>query len=195
MVITPDDKVVITGGSSDYRGEGGSDQLVCQLYDPRTNRISRMADPTVARSYHSEALLLPDGRVVTLGGDPLYRDAENTLPGKFEQRIEIYSPPYLYRGQRPRITSGPEQLRRGTTARFASPDAAGVRTARLMRPGASTHVTDVEQRSVALSVTKQPGAIEVGIPEAAGLLPSGWYMLFVTGEDDAPSDARWVRVE
>jgi Domain of unknown function (DUF1929) len=195
MVITPDDRVVVTGGSRGYRGEGASDVLVCQLYDPKKGSMSRMADPTVGRNYHSGALLLPDGRVITLGGDPLYRDAENKLPGRFEKRIEIYSPPYLYQGERPRITSGPEEVRRGATVRFGSPDAAAIRTARLIRPSAVTHVTDVEQRSVALSLTRERNGIRVTIPSSTGLLPSGWYMLFVTGENGTPSEARWVRVE
>ena len=58
---------------------------VCQLYDPKNGSMSRMADPTVGRNYHSEALLLPDGRLITLGSDPLYGDADNTIPGTFER--------------------------------------------------------------------------------------------------------------
>jgi hypothetical protein len=195
MVITPDDRVVITGGSSGYRGAGDSNALVCQLYDPKAGTISRMADPTVGRNYHSEALLLPDGRLITLGSDSLYADADNTIPGKFERRIEIYSPPYLYQGERPRITSGPQSVRRGTTAWFGNPDAGEIRTARLIRPSAVTHVTDVEQRSVALDLTRHRSGIEVTIPTSAGVLPSGWYMLFVSDEDGTPSEARWVRVD
>ena len=41
MVITPDDKVVITGGSSGYRGENDSDQLLCHDLRPE----GRTADP------------------------------------------------------------------------------------------------------------------------------------------------------
>jgi hypothetical protein len=195
MVITPDDKVVITGGSRDYRARGRSDVLICQVYDPKEGDISRMADPSVGRTYHSEALLLPDGRVITLGGDPLYRDADNKLPGSFEQRIEIYSPPYLFQGDRPRITSGPQSVRHGATVRFGSPDAEAIRSARLIRPSAVTHTTDVEQRSVALPFVARDGGIEVTIPEGNGLLPAGWYMLFARDADGTPSEARWVRVE
>ena len=79
-------------------------------------------------------------------------------------------------------------------ATFAAPDAARIRTARLMRPSAVTHVTDLEQRSIALTVDARPGGITVRIPAGAGLVPSGWYMLFVTGRDGTPSTARWVHV-
>ena len=81
LVITPDDKVAITGGSSGYRGAGRSDHLLCHLYDPRTGSMQRMADPAVGRDYHSEALLLPDGRIVTLGGDPLVPRRGRQAPG------------------------------------------------------------------------------------------------------------------
>ena len=115
-----------------------------------------MADPTVGRNYHSEALLLPDGRVITLGSDPLYSDADNTEPGKFEKRIEIYSPPYLFQGDRPadreRAGAGRARARRCGSA---APTRAAIKSARLVRPSAVTHVTDVEQRSIELDVRAQ----------------------------------------
>jgi hypothetical protein len=194
MVLTPDDKVVISGGSRGYRGEGQSDMLVCQIYDPRTDSMSRMADPTVGRDYHSEALLLPDGRVITLGSNPLYGDADNTKPGYFEKRIEIYSPPYLFNGERPEITDGPSYLRRGDRVAFISPDAPDIRSARLIRPSAVTHVTDVEQRSVGLHVMVSGNQFTFEVPHSTGLLPAGWYMLFVTNQDGTPSTARWLHV-
>jgi hypothetical protein len=194
MVLTPDDKVVITGGSSDYRGRGDSDELLCQIYDPRANEISRVADPSVGRNYHAEALLLPDGRVIVMGSDPLYSDSENTTPGKFEKGIEIYSPPYLFQGDRPTIASGPVQVDRGKTVWFGTPEARSIKSARLMRPSAVTHVTDVEQRSIKLDFTRNGDGLDVSIPKSAGLVPSGWYMLFVTGKNGAPSKAHWVQV-
>jgi hypothetical protein len=194
MVITPDDRVVITGGSIGYRGANDSDLLLCHIYDPQSNQITRMADPTVGRDYHSEALLLPDGRVITLGSDPLYSDAQNTKPGTFEKRIEIYSPPYLFQGDRPEIASGPVQIDRGSTEWFGIPAVGAVRSARLVRPSAVTHVTDVEQRSIKLDTRRNGDGLDVTIPSSAGLVPSGWYMLFVTDQSGAPSKAHWVHV-
>ena len=194
LVITPDDKVVITGGSTGYRGEGDSDLLLCHLYDPKTNRLTRVADPAVGRDYHSSALLLPDGRIITMGGNPLYADANDTTPGTFEKRIEIYSPPYLYADNRPEITGGPEVVRHGGTARFGTSDPSAIKAARLMRPSAVTHVTDVEQRSIALRFTRTNDGIRASIPRSVGLVPSGWYMLFVDNGQGTPSEARWVQV-
>lgn len=35
--------------------------------------------------------------MITFGGDSLFADKAKTKPGVFEQRLEIYTPPYLYR--------------------------------------------------------------------------------------------------
>jgi hypothetical protein len=194
IVITPDGRVVITGGSSGYRGEHDSDLFECHSFDPATGKLTALAKPSVGRDYHSEAMLLPDGRIVTLGGNPLYANKADTIPGEFEKRIEIYSPPYLYHGKRPTIAGGPKQLTRGQTATFSTPDAAKIESASLLRPSAVTHVTDVEQRSIALSLTRHGNSISVRVPDSTGLVPSGWYMLFVANGQATPSKAYWVHV-
>jgi hypothetical protein len=192
--ILPDDTVLVSGGSEDYRGRSGSDILEARLYDPEENAFRRVADPLVGRNYHSGSLLLPDGRVMFFGSDPLFADPANSRPGVFEQRIEIYTPPYLFQGERPVVEDGPRTLRRGGTATFRSPDAGRLATARLIRPSASTHVTDVDQRSVALELEKSSGKVTVTVPENRNLVQPGWYMLFLTDQDGVPATARWVKV-
>ena len=51
------------------------------------------------RVYHSSHFLLDDGRVVSLGSNP------NGEP--LSETILVFSPPYLYKGTRPTITSAP----------------------------------------------------------------------------------------
>jgi hypothetical protein len=195
VVILPDNKVLITGGSRYYRGELGSDILTCHIYNPATNKISALASPTIGRDYHSEALLLPDGRIITLGGNPLFGDKTDSIQGYFQQDIEIYSPPYLYHGARPKITGGPRAITRGETVRFSTPNASLIQGARLIAPGASTHVTNTVQRSIELSVVRDGDSILVTIPTNEGLVPSDWYMLFVTNPAGTPSTAYWVHVD
>jgi hypothetical protein len=194
MVITPDNRVIVTGGSRGYRGEHDSDIFECHSFNPKTGKLTSLAEPEVGRDYHSEAMLLGDGRIVTLGGNPLYANKGDTTPGGFEKRIEIYSPPYLYHGKRPAISGGPKQLTRGQAATFSTPDPSAIESANLLRPSAVTHVTDVEQRSIALTLTRKPGSITVNVPSSAGLVPSGWYMLFVANGQATPSKADWVHV-
>ncbi|MFD4374658.1 galactose oxidase-like domain-containing protein [Streptomyces sp. NPDC058486] len=197
-VLLPDDTVFTTGGSRDYRGRSGSDILKAQFYDPATNAFAAAADPTVGRNYHSEALLLPDGRVATFGSDPLFDDKDNTKLGTFEQRIEVFTPPYLHKAgdDRPALGEGPRELDRNGRATFKTKDAGRIAKARLMRPSAVTHTTDVEQRSVELGLTKGEDGLTVTVdaPEDRTLVPPGWYMLFVTDEAGIPSEAKWVQV-
>ena len=192
--ILPDDTVLVTGGSEQYRGEHESDNHLARIFNPETNSFSVAAAPEVGRDYHSEAILLPDGRVATLGSDPLYANKADTISGKFEQRIEIYSPPYLFRGPRPVVTGGPTKVARGGAATFTVPNSADIRKIRLIHPSAATHDTDVEQRSVAVSFTRTANGVRVRIPKPAGLVPLGWYMLFVDNSNGVPSVARWVQI-
>ncbi|WNI24615.1 galactose oxidase-like domain-containing protein [Streptomyces sp. ITFR-16] len=192
--LLPDDSLLVTGGSNDYRGRGGSDVLQARLYDAKSDTYKRVADPGVGRNYHSGSVLLPDGRVMIFGSDSLYSDKANTRPGVFEQRIEIYTPPYLYRDSRPELTAGPKRIKRGGTAMFTTNQAASIRSAKLMRPSAVTHVTDTDQRSVALDLKKTDGGISVTVPKNRALVPSGWYMLFVTDDKGTPSEGTWVEV-
>ncbi|MFE1959855.1 galactose oxidase-like domain-containing protein [Streptomyces sp. NPDC059479] len=199
-VLLPDDSVFTTGGSSDYRGRSASDILKAQFYDPATNSFRRAADPTVGRNYHSEALLLPDGRVVTFGSDPLFDDADNTKLGTFEQRVEIYTPPYLQGDRasdknRPALGEGPRRTDHDGRATFRTAKPDRIAKARLMRPSAVTHTTDVEQRSIEVGLTRTKDTVTIEVPKDRTLVPPGWYMLFVTDTAGTPSEAKWLLVE
>ena len=215
-VTLPDDATLLTGGSVGYRGNSQSDLHLTTMYDPHSGHLAEAAPNEVGRNYHSTALLLPDGRVMTMGSDPLFSDEDNTIPGEFETRIEIYSPPYLFAGDRPEVTDAPDEVTRGSS--FPVTTDGEVAEARLMRPSAVTHQTDTEQRSIALDVrpascpetetgepaAEQPedcpdgccgsGSHELGVPEEEGLTPNGWYMLVVVDDKGVPSPARWVHV-
>jgi hypothetical protein len=193
-VILPNDTVLVTGGSREYRGEHLSDNHIARIYNPETNSFSVAAAPEIGRDYHSEAVLLPDGRVATLGSNPLFADKDDTITGHFEQRIEIYSPPYLFDGPRPKITGGPSQVKRGGSATFTTSDPADIQKIRLIHPSAATHDTDLEQRSIAIKFTRTAHGVHLWIPPRAGLVPLGWYMLFVDNDKGVPSVARWVQI-
>ncbi|MFI6205258.1 galactose oxidase-like domain-containing protein [Streptomyces sp. NPDC051041] len=192
--ILPDDSVLVSGGSEDYRGRSDSNILQARIYDTEKNAFRRVADPLVGRNYHSGSILLPDGRVMFFGSDSLFSDKANTKPGKFEQRIEIYTPPYLYGKDRPELSGGPKTVARGGSATFTSRQAASIEKVRLIRPSASTHVTDVDQRSIALDFEASGDKLTVTVPKNRNLVQSGWYMLFATDADGVPSEAQWVKV-
>ena len=196
-VILPDDKVLTTNGSSGYRGYSSSDILKAELYDPKTNKSQRVADPLVGRNYHSGALLLPNGKVMTFGSDPLFDDKANTKPGSFEQQIDIWSPPYLFRDSRPVLKDSgdkPQRVRLGGKATFETKDGADIKEMRLMRPSSFTHVTNNEQRSIALDFERTKDGVELTLPEDPTLVPPGYYMVNALDKDGTPSEAVWLHV-
>jgi len=83
---------------------------------------------------------------------------------------------------------------RGASGTFTSQHTSTIKSAPLIRPSASTHVTDVDQRSIALDLKKTKDSITVTVPKNRNLVGSGWYMLFVTDDQGTPSKAQWVKV-
>jgi hypothetical protein len=76
------------------------------LYDPTqpvNQRFTILNNTIVARMYHSEATLLPDGSVLVSGSDPqtFAPDGSEIYPEEF--RIERYIPPYLNQGLTPPV--------------------------------------------------------------------------------------------
>jgi hypothetical protein len=199
VVTLPNDQQFITGGSAGYRGEGlqglgNSDLVTSYLLSPGGTHLQRVADALVKRDYHSEALLLPDGRVIVSGGDPL-KDPAGKNPGTFERAVSIYSPPYLFEGPRPEVKGGPKVLKLGQRGTFSVSGADDIAKVRLIAPGSATHVTDTSQRSVALRITRRYGDhLTVRVPTERDYLPPGSYMLFVVNREGVPSIARWVFV-
>jgi hypothetical protein len=184
-VVLPDYTVLQTGGAAKFRVHGVRD---AEIYDPATNAWTTMNSPTADRLYHSSAFLLPDGRVASLGSQ--------ALDGTYNLQVQLFSPPYLFRGQRPAIGEGPGQLRYAgqPTAAYRVTTEAGAPIARvaLVRPSATTHSTDTEQRLVDLPFTQAGDLLTVTPPANPNLAPPGWYMLVATDTRGRPSPARWV---
>lgn len=195
LTVTPWDEVFATGGTADYRSKGNSYSFSSFSINPTTNSISQMAEAAVGRGYHSGSLLLRDGRIMTFGNDPLFSDKADTTSGKFEQRLEIYTPPQFFTGRAP-VLDGAEllQAKRGQTLNFSSIDAGFIHTARLIPPSSATHVTNIEQRSIAAVVTAKGNSLDIALPTDDKLLPNGWYMLFAVDSDGRPSVAKMVEI-
>jgi Galactose oxidase-like, Early set domain len=77
-VLLPDRTVIAVGGgvtreasaqSKVVDPQGGREVFEAEIYDPAADTWTVTAPATIARLYHSVALLLPDGRVVSAGGN------------------------------------------------------------------------------------------------------------------------------
>jgi hypothetical protein len=200
LTVLADGTVLATGGNSS--GEPLVDLAngvyPAELWNPATGQWQTLAAMQVTRQYHSTALLLPDGRVLSSGGgicgtcDQVRYLAKNA---------EVFTPPYLFKrdgsgelAPRPEITSAPGEVTYNTPFAISTPNPASINKVALVRLGSVTHSVNMEQRYVPLSFTSGGGAINATAPANADVAPPGVYMLFVTGADGVPSVAKMVRV-
>jgi hypothetical protein len=196
-VLLPDHTVFISGGAL-KRETHTVARLQSEIYDPATDTWKVAASATVTRLYHSVALLLPDGRVVTASGNPPpygHQVAWKPPDPNEEQRLEIYSPPYLFSGPRPQISNAPAQVTYSEQISIETPQAQSIKWASLVRNGVTTHAFDNSQRIVDLDITGRNNTkIQATVPANHNIAPPGWYMLFLVDQAGIPSVARWVQL-
>lgn len=189
-VLLPDGKVAAIGGMPGHgHGDGPDDYplLPAEIYDPETDRWALMATPQRPRVYHSTALLLPDGRVISMGGNP--------QPKIIEHSIEIFSPPYLFKGDRPVLIEYPQRIACGEDFSLTVDNARQIAQVVLMRPEVLTHVTNTDQRLLELEFwSLNDEKLQVSGPPTRTLMPQGYAMLFLLNQDGVPSVGEFVRV-
>jgi hypothetical protein len=192
LTILPDGQVLVTGGgvTTDAVDLDGA-VLDAEMWSPTTQLWTTMARMQTPRLYHSIALLLPDARVLVSGGGRFFGRPDPTD----QLSLEIYSPPYLFRGARPTISSAPATAGYNTTMSVQSPDAARVASVVLIRPGTVTHSFNREQRFVPLGFTRSGSTLTVNTPANNTIAVPGTYMLFLVDGNGVPSLAAWVKLQ
>jgi hypothetical protein len=188
MVILADGQVMAVGGTrvADDLGDGITTGAVYEgeIWNPATEQWTVVPRMAMDRMYHSAALLLPDGRVLTAGGE--FNGRKNA---------ELYSPPYLFKGLRPTITSAPAAV--GYGAGFSlgvATDGSSIESVALIDLAAVTHAFDHNQRYVPLTFSQSGNILSVDAPPNANYAPPGYYMLVVKDSKGVPSVAKFVRV-
>src|SRR5262245_60379065 len=162
------------------------------MWSPSSGNWTTMARAQRARRYHSTALLLPDATVLVAAGG---RQNGRSQPDPADEtNAEIYSPPYLFKGPRPTISSSPTLVAFASQFFVGTPDAARIASVALVAPGAVTHAFNENQRFVPLSFTQTSGGINVTGPVNGNTAPPGPYMLFLVDTTGVPSMAAWVRI-
>lgn len=198
-VLLPHGRILMVGGHRyNDPNKGHLDPYyTTELLDPESGKFTSLCEMSIPRVYHSTAVLLPDGRVWVSGGDIPFGYMGST------QNIEIFSPGYLFEGNRPVIQSAPTNISYGS--QFNIDTSLLISSAVLIRPCSVTHAVDMEQRYVELSFQQGPlngYTFDVQAPADANIAPPGYYMLFVLGLENAstsgqtaiPSVAKWVKL-
>jgi hypothetical protein len=147
-----------------------------------------MASMHTPREYHSTALLLPDGRVLQSGMGADFGNVPD------EMSAEFYSPPYLFKGARPTVTQAPAQIHFATSFFVATPDAATITSAVLIRTGAVTHFFDQNTRFVPVTFQQSTGGLTLTAPANGFVAPPGYYMLFLVNSSAVPSVAPIIQL-
>lgn len=183
---------------------------------------TKLMNPDVEpRLYHNNALLLPDARVLVMGGNnsraarydvdgTVRLDTKNDFAfvekgtegnsGEIWQHA-IFYPPYLFgESPRPEIATDITQLQYGAPQTIsvsnASTDKGSVVLAKL---GSATHSFDMGQRLVELEIQDQQTSgtdtsISFSAPTNDHFSPPGYYMLFYVNSDGKPSHAKIVQL-
>jgi hypothetical protein len=192
-VLLPDGKVLVVGGSSTGRSDVAADPVLpAELYDPSAGTWTELAPINCPHLYHSTALLLPDGRVMSGGKDGQFQRPPYKY---FEHRLELFSPPYLFAGPRPQISSAPTGGGYGQAVTIGCPAPADIARVALIRAGAVTHNFHMDQRYVGLEIAgTAANELTVKLPPNGHVAPPGAYMLFLLDAAGIPSMASIVTV-
>ena len=221
-VLMPDATILTVGGEKQYAQVGDCSEvpaLVPELYSTKYNVWVELAPSTIIRDYHSCAILLPGGKILTGGGESAHYPPWpncNVRVGRvatvFPADYQIFVPPYLSCGfPRPNLTSAPTA---GTARTFLYgnqyrvkhdplPKGEHIAKATLLWPAAMTHHADTNQRCVELDLVETDDGVMVTVPpKTSYMLPRGYYMLYLVTNRGAvsqvegdPDGGYWVQVQ
>ncbi|MDQ0074856.1 discoidin domain-containing protein [Arthrobacter oryzae] len=192
-VALPDGQVLVVGGQATpvpFSDNGA--RMAPELWNPATGQWTMLAPMAVPRTYHSVALLLPDGRVFVGGGGLCGNCSTNHLDG------EIFTPPYLLNADgsartRPTIVTAPATAAAGSTISVTT--GAQITKFSLMRMSTVTHTVNTDQRRIPLTATAVSGnTATLTLPADRGVLVPGSYLLFAVDGNGVPSVASTIKI-
>jgi hypothetical protein len=188
--LMADGKVLITGGTSNAGEEDATGAVLpAEIWDPTTEQFTIVASMPHFRTYHSTAALLPDGRVISAGTTS---PSQPSLPDQLD--ADFYSPPYVFKGPRPAISSAPSTIGYGQKFLVQTPDAANIVAVNWIRLSAVTHHFNFNQRINRLKFAASNGTLLATSPPNANHCPPGHYLMFLINSLGVPSLANTIQI-
>lgn len=193
-VVLPNGQVVVFGGQAYPQPFTDSQPaLAAELWNPTSNTFTTLASMNIPRTYHSLALLIPDGRIFVGGGGLCGGCTTNHADA------EIFTPPYLLNADgsnavRPTIRQAPTSV--GYGPRITVNTNAAISNFALVRLSSITHTVNNDQRRIPLTFarTGTTNSYTVNIPISSGVAIPGYYMLFAMNNAGVPSRAKIIKV-
>jgi hypothetical protein len=197
--VLPDHEVLVTGGLSGGTFNDLSTAVQeAEIWNPSNGRWTTLASAQRPRGYHAVSLLLPSGEVLHgASGDanvPIFLPNAGT-PYPREMNHEIFTPPYLFKGNRPTITSVPSTVTYGQSFTVQTPYAAQITSVTWIRLPSVTHAFDQNGRLNTLSFSRTSEGLTVHAPASGNLAPPGHYMLFILNRNGVPSTGQIIRIQ
>jgi galactose oxidase len=195
-MVLPDGNVLVIGGNSGSGNSDGDPAYPAELWNATTGEWTVLSSQTEIRNYHSTALLLPSGAVISMGGF-------NT-PG--QKTAEVFLPPYLFNPDgslrtlendtRPLAYTTTHEIGYGEKFTMYLKSAKPIKMLSLLSPGSTTHAFDMSQRRLELKFVKaSANTLSVTAPANVNLALRGNYMLFAVDSDGVPSSAQWLKLK
>lgn len=193
LTLLADGKVLATGGSSSADNDATLAVKAAEMWDPATGKWTTLASCAIKRVYHSTALLLRDGRVLSAGGG---RPPPSGIGGGINnENAEIYSPPYLFKGPRPQILASPTVVRYGSDFVITTTNTADITNVNIIKLGSVTHTFNMTQRISRLAFTRTSGStLRLRAPSNPNAAPPGHWMLFVLNKAGVPCVAPVIQL-
>ncbi|MGW2780013.1 galactose oxidase-like domain-containing protein [Streptomyces populi] len=203
-LLMPDGTLMTVNGAFDIRDYGNGPynpnaDLKYRQIELRDEKGNWKLGPAqrLPRGYHSNAVVLPDGRVMVTGDELQQLANDPDITDDMNGSIEIYEPAYLQQGGRPHLgTVFNPSVGYNEKITVSSNTAADVTRAVLLAPTTATHSVNTSQRHLDLRIKSRSGSfLELQAPPSANAAPPGYYMLFLLNEEGVPSTAGWVQLK
>ena len=196
-VILPNGEVMIIGGNtSGLQFVDTGAVLTPEIWNPTTGLWRSVADADVARTYHSFALLLPDGRVLSGGGG---LSIDGTESSGDHRDAQLFTPPTLFNADgslatRPTLTTAPTNI--GVATTFTVTGTPAIQKFSFIKMSAITHSVNTDLRYLSLPfVETSAGNYQITAHNNLNVMTPGYWMLFGLNAAGVHSVAKIIFVD
>ena len=187
MAMLPDGRVAIVGGADNTdvaRGTVEDAVLEIQIWDPADNTITNGPEQKIPRLYHSSAIVLVDGCVMSAGGG---------TPGPLTNlNGQLYCPYHGY--DRPTINKCPKNVASGKTFTMTVDNTSEIVMVTATKAGSSTHTRNCDNRWLELKFDVVDDTTLRVYVRNKNVMIAGVWLFNVINKFGVPSEASIVGV-